>query len=87
MVGGTVIETINAEDRIWVNCKDGADECAIYIELTDTARCVSPGDELWWHGRHAFWIPYHKGERVGPRDVKIPRIGNSGAPKPNPTTP
>ncbi|NBC29364.1 MAG: hypothetical protein GVY29_05155 [Spirochaetes bacterium] len=80
-------ETIILEDRVWVNTTDGRDECAIYLVRCPESRTISPGDALWWNGRHAHWTPYEDEEtwcerRVGPKDVKIRRKGFSGAPRP-----
>lgn len=49
-------------------------ECAVYVERTDAALLIEPGDSLWWQGRDAMWTP-HAG---GKSDRKLRRIGYSG---------
>ncbi len=80
MVGGTVFETITVEDkgRVWINCEDKGDKCAIYVEDTAAARCVEPGDSIWWQGEWALWSP----RSCAFRDYKLKRIGESGVKKP-----
>ena len=84
MVGGTVIETIDTGDRVWVNCKDRehGDECAIYVERTVESRSISVGDHVWWQGRHAMWTP--KRRPFG--DRRLVRIGCSGVNRPDART-
>ena len=99
MVGGTVIETIELYDRVWINVKDDRDlspNCAIYVEKDDKARCVSEGDAIWWQSGYAMWTPAcnqqkkksaHHHDNCLARcgvdyDIKLKRIGCSGAPRP-----
>jgi hypothetical protein len=49
-------------------------ECAAYIERTDAALLIEPGDSLWWQGRDAMWTP----RAGGKPDRKLRRIGYSG---------
>ena len=82
MVGGKVVEVIHLkDDSIWVNCRDGREECAIYIMGDDNSWSVQPGDSLWWQGDYAYWTPYPKWEG-DPGDIAIKRIGSSGVSKP-----
>lgn len=80
MVGGTVIETIDTGDRVWVNCQDRehGDTCAIYVERTAESRSISRGDHVWWQGRHAMWTP----RRRSFNDRRLVRIGYSGVTRP-----
>lgn len=82
MVGRKVIETITLNDRVWINCEGRFVECAIYVERTEEAESVSPGDSLWWQSNWAYWTAYDGELAVGKEDVKIPRIGFSGVPRP-----
>lgn len=97
MVGGTVVETIELPDRIWVNCEEdnSTSQCAIYVEKNAKSRCIAPGDSVWWQGEDAMWTPYcnrgpacnHKHhyscKRAGKDyDIRIKRIGFSGVKKP-----
>lgn len=82
MVGGTVIEVIKMDDRIWVNCKDTqwyGDECALYLEKTECSLGIEVGDALWWQGKKAYWTANSAGAK---HDVAIPRIGYSGVSRP-----
>lgn len=85
MVGGTVIEVITLEDRIWINCRDSnqgrKDECAIYVERNAHSEAIRAGDVVWWQSQHAMWTPISADLR-GFEDIKIPRIGYSGVPRP-----
>jgi len=62
MVGGTVVETIILEDRVWVNTVDNDEtrntQCAIYVQKNEKALRISPGDSVWWQGGSAMWTPY-----------------------------
>ncbi len=83
MVGGTVIETIDAGNRVWINCRDdhySGDLCAICVERNIDALVVCVGDVVWWHGKNAYWTP--QGSMKGFGDIAIPRIGYSGARRP-----
>lgn len=89
MVGGKVVETIELEDKIWINCEDektpqwndknySNDQCAIYVEKTAAARCIQEGDSLWWQGDHAMWTPRKRAFT----DFKLKKIGSSGVKRP-----
>lgn len=98
MIGGTVIETIELEDRVWINCQDDnypSDRCAIYVEKDSKARCVSEGDSVWWQSDRAMWTPacnrgktcdhrhHYSCSRVGvDYDIRLKRIGFSGVSRP-----
>ncbi len=73
-VGGSVTETIDCGDVVWINTVDQYQPCAIYVERTDQARAVSPGDHLWWQGAYAMWTP--KGQPFV--DKPLRRVGCSG---------
>ena len=92
MTGGYVIETIlTTEDTVWINCRDKVNHgtCGIYVPGTEEARSVSPGDTIWWHGFTAYWTPVttydHEGERVGPADIEMNKIGYSTSVRPKPS--
>lgn len=80
MVGGIVVETIivTGRKRVWVNCIDGLDECAIYVSDTPAARSISEGDSLWRQGDHAMWTPINKPFS----DMRLVRVGYSGVKRP-----
>jgi hypothetical protein len=80
MIGGTVIETIVTDDRVWLNCKDNhyRSTLGIYVERTDAARSISEGDQIWWQGFYAFWTPKSRAFS----DHRLRRIGCSGVPRP-----
>ena len=83
MIGGTVIETIDAGDRVWINCRDDAhkgDNCAINVVRNVDALVVCPGDSVWWQSRNAYWTPQNNAKGI--YDIAIPRIGYSGAARP-----
>lgn len=80
MVGGTVIETIDMGNRVWINCKERNDVCAINVVRNVDALIVCPGDQIWWQGRNAFWTPQNAAKGIF--DITIPRIGYSGAVRP-----
>ena len=88
MVRGIVIETINLDDRVWVNSRGVGgkhnDQCAIYVEKNAKSLSISEGDRFWWKGRYAMWTPYGStGKPVGDEfDIEIPRIGLAGVVKP-----
>lgn len=92
MIGGTVIETVIAGDKVWINCeeKQSTRTCAIYVRRTAKSEKVRPADTIWWQGSYAMWTPYenakkHKSvpQRCGiDYDIKLERIGYSGASKP-----
>lgn len=96
MVGGKVIETIALKDRVWINCRDRNDTCAIYVRKTAKARAVSEGDTVWWQGGWALWTPacnkkktcnhthHYSCSRAGvDYDIKLERIGFSGVSRPD----
>lgn len=98
MIGGIVVETVIVGDRVWINCEEerSSSQCAIYVKNTAKARCVSPGDTVWWQGVRALWTPhFNRGKtcdhthhysckRVGKDyDIELERIGFSGVPKPS----
>jgi hypothetical protein len=61
MIGGTVIETITLEDRVWINCRgergESSTTCAIFVKKTAKSRSVSEGDAVWWQSGLAMWTP------------------------------
>lgn len=81
MVGGTVIETIILEDKVWVNCKDKTykDTCAIYVERNKDSEAIRVGDSIWWQGGYAMWTPQSREFA----DRKIERRGYSGVRRPD----
>lgn len=82
MVGGTVITTIEAGDRIYINCRDRTypkETCAIYVERNVSSEQIRPGDCVWWQGNRAMWTPADR--RVVDRE--IPRRSYSGVPPPS----
>jgi hypothetical protein len=86
MVGGKVIETMNVtvdgKPRVWVNVRgtggERRSECAIWLAGTFAARCVEPGDQIWWQGDWAFWTP----RSLAFQDHRLLRIGCSGIARP-----
>jgi hypothetical protein len=85
MVGGIVIEVINAPNKIWVNVKErrSSQTCAVYVEINSNSRKIKEGDFLWWQGGEAMWTPKGADGKCGvDYDIQIPRIGYSGVPKP-----
>lgn len=92
-IGGTVTETIILPDKIWINTKEKEhyrSECAIYVEDSPAARCVSKGDTVWWQGNTAYWTPKNKNGQPIERkdgkcsvsDIKLKRQGFSGVKRP-----
>ena len=87
MIGGTVIETIVQERRVWINVKDEDSPdstCGIYVENTPQARSISERDTIWWQAGWAMWTPR---ERLGGRplvkgEITLKRVGFSGAKRP-----
>lgn len=81
-VGGRVVETILMPGRVWVNTREpqSGDLCAIYVESTPAARCITEGDSVWWQGQRAFWTPRAGSFRdAAPfSDMSLRRIGCSG---------
>ena len=87
MIGGTVVETIELADRIWINCRERySRECAIYVEKDSKSRCVSEGDTVWWQSGSAYWTPKFYVQKSGKEckhfDIKLKRIGFSGVKRP-----
>jgi len=91
MIGGIVIETVIQPKRIWVNTVESSErcnsKCAIYVERNDKSERIRPGDSLWWQGGSAMWTPYENKSKPNLKggvdyDIRIPRIGFSGASKP-----
>jgi len=95
MVGGTVIEIITTGDRLWINCQDKGDECAILVRRCHKAQSVSEGDTIWWQGGAAYWTPKFNriprpkdsalAQKAGQHyDIRLERIGCSGVARPSP---
>lgn len=98
MIGGKVIETIELEDRVWINTqeKNSSSTCAIYVKKDAKSRAVSEGDTVWWQGAWALWTPafianqpncdhrHHVScKRAGKDyDIQLKRIGFSGVGRP-----
>jgi len=90
MIGGTIIEIIELRDRFWVNCQDAVSpsQCAVFVSKTVHARCISEGDALWWQADQCYWTPACNMKRLKVLqcgvefDIKIPKIGFSGMPRP-----
>lgn len=85
MIGGTVIETIAVENRVWINTqeRDTLTTCAIYVESTPQARAISEGDVVWWQGNYGYWTAKDRaGKTIGKPEVKLKRIGFSGVKRP-----
>lgn len=81
-VGRTVVEVIRLNDRVYVATKERSapreKPVAVYLERTEDAEWIMPGDTLEWMGGSALWTP-QTGER---HHVPIPKIGYSGVPRP-----
>lgn len=83
MVGGTVIETIDTGTKVWINCKDNNDKCAIYVKRDSKSLCISEGDMIWWQGQNAYWTAKNRQDKtIGKVDESLERIGNSGVDRP-----
>lgn len=83
MVGGIVVETIVLDDRVWIEVEEAGSSsagqrCALHVERTAPAECVSEGDSLWWQGTAAYWTPSTRSFT----DFKLKRIGFSGVGRP-----
>lgn len=85
MVGGTIIEirTVSSA-KVWLNVRENTDrrvklELGIYVNPMGYR--LRRGDSIWWQGGHAMWTPMPRTDKV---DVKLPRYGTSGAPRPDP---
>ena len=80
------METIVLSNRVWLNCRDErSDEtCAVYVVLTDAARCVSERDTLRWNETHALWTARERigGRVIGKADIPLRLIGGAGAKRP-----
>lgn len=81
MVGGVVVGVTHYEDgSTRVICAETCggkltrEKCSIRIMGGSK---VTPGDRLWWQGRHAMWTRYDGDTYVGPEDVKLERVGYS----------
>jgi len=88
MTGGRVTEAIILADKVWVNVEsaagDPASARALYVCSTAPARCISEGDDLRWSGEMALWTPRdRRGRIIGPKDVRIRRIGAIGVRRPS----
>lgn len=73
-----------------------ADTCAINVERNANSERIEIGDSVWWQGGWAMWTPkdnrcaMDEAERRGLKcgvdfDIKIPRVGYSGAGHPSRT--
>lgn len=90
MIGGTIIEIIELRDRFWVNCQDTVSpgQCAVFVQKTVHARCLSEGDAFWWQADKCYWTPACNMNRMAVLrcgfdfDIPIPKIGFSGMPRP-----
>jgi len=86
MIGGTVVETIIVDDKVWINCKESpkrSTTCAIYVDKTPEACSVSEYDMVWWQGGYAFWTPRdQEGNNIGEIEVKLSCRGCSGVSRP-----
>lgn len=89
MVGGTVVEVIVSGDRVWINCEERqtAERAAIYVKATARARSISEGDSVWWQSDRAMWTPAFNRGKKGLKcgvdyDIRLERIGFSGAARP-----
>lgn len=91
MVGGTVVEICNVPgqpDVYHIDVVDGRDKCGVRAAVTPESDRIQIGDSVWWQCGFVYWTPQRRpGEARGPRggvdyDIKIPKIGYSGAPHP-----
>ena len=88
MIGGIVLETLVVKDRVWINCVEECSnsKCAIYVANDAKARCVEPGDIVWWQGGRAFWTPSSYKQGTGKQgkqfEIVLQRIGFSGVKRP-----
>jgi hypothetical protein len=78
MAGGKVVEVITLEDRIWVNCREGHDVAAVYVERNALSELIRPGDKLWWQGESAFWTT----PDLSHVEVELERLSASGVGRP-----
>ncbi len=96
MIGGTVVEVIELDDKIWINCEEESkpkwddknykvNQTAVYVEKTDAARCVENYDTIWWQGEYVLWTPRltRVNVRNSPKDIKLKKIGSSGVKRPS----
>lgn len=84
MIGGKVIEVIDLPERnkVWVNTRHNEeDQLAIYVKRDVDSQYIRVGDSLWWQGPNAYWTSAHFTPAWGV-DIRIPRIGCCGAPRP-----
>lgn len=100
MTGGTVLEACHHpkdKTKTYVNVGHRSykkvQECAIYVARCAESDKIEIGDQVWWHGRFAYWTPQYncvdaleakeRGLKQGvDYDVKIRRIGFSGVDHP-----
>lgn len=71
MVGGTVETATREGEHIVVGVIDKpshplgkGDWCRVWLEVSEAALAVAPGDDIWWHGRVAYWTPSEPQSRV-----------------------
>jgi hypothetical protein len=90
-----VAEVKDQSDVLFIDCHDRhyCETCAIYVEKNETSLRIEPGDSIWWQGRYAMWTPKANADKpnCGHRhhvscqrcgvdyDIRIPRVGYSGA--------
>ena len=98
MIGGKVIEVLAVGDeKLWIDCKDKNDTCAIHVESDEKSQKISVGDSLWWQGGAAYWTPKEnaiseedarkRNLRIGvDYEIALRRIGFSGVKRPDPVT-
>jgi hypothetical protein len=96
MIGGIVIEVCDhpTDQKVYINCKEfgkSTSECAVFVEKDENSANVEVGDTVWWHGKNVFWTPAKNREKPckdliagTDYDVKLKKIGYSGAKHPYP---
>jgi hypothetical protein len=77
-VGGTIVEIIHLNSRVWINTMDAGRFCAIYVERFDGDVLITPGDHIWWQGDNAFWTPASR----ECKDIPLVKLGYSGVSRP-----
>ena len=88
MIGGTVIEVIEQDGRLWVNCSDGkGGQCAVWVagailNLGRIIPLIAVGDSIWWQGDKVFWTPHPTNGLAVGKDIVRKKIGYSGAARP-----
>lgn len=96
MIGGTVVEIIQLEDKIWLNCEEETkpkwddknykvNQCGVFVEKTAASKCVQIYDSIWWQGENVMWTPNKHRDNPKLKDYKLKKIGNSGVKRPNVT--